>query len=207
MAERRLWEKGKSQLQISYCHSEVPADVKMAHEAWAFTDSIALILEPPYGSGEQYGQTITTDFILQEGFDWASLLGHAEVLDKVKGCLTGYALLLWFTDKVTMTSPTRAHASTSRLVFALNIGLLMRPLLICRFWKQCQDMLNTMGLQWGNTWQTLCGAHEYTGCEIISREQQLVQAREAVHRLCQPLFMVECPASQVCAFRLHNEHI
>ena len=42
-------------------------------------------------------------------------------------------------------------------------------------------------------------AHHCTRDGII-REQQLVQAKEAVHRLCQALFTVECPASEVCAF-------
>ena len=41
--------------------------------------------------------------------------------------------------------------------------------------------------------------HQCTGDGII-REQQHVQAKEAVLRLCQALFTVECPASEVCAF-------
>ena len=52
-------------------------------------------------------------------------------------------------------------------------------------------------------------AHQSTG-DGIAREQQLVQAREAVNRLCQALFMLECPANEVrmhvLSYRLHTGH-
>ena len=95
-------------LEIS---SDVSAHSNLSDMADAASAAMGLLI----GLGRRLvGDIRDGDKLLQRYISEVATLLPPYVHERV---LTGYALLLWFTDKVTMTSPTGSHTSTSRLVF------------------------------------------------------------------------------------------